>query len=58
VTGITLTSNRRLLQRYRYIAELPAGDLMMAEPTQTIDQADFGQFGREVQLVYFEPEEL
>jgi len=58
VSGITLTSNRRLLERYRYMDALPAGDLMMADPTSTIDQANFEQFGREVQLVYFEPEEL
>lgn len=58
VSGVTMTSNRRLLQRYRYLDDLPAGDLMMADPTRTIDQANFSQFGREVQLVYFEPEEL
>ncbi len=58
VSGITCTSNRYLLERYRYIAELPAGELLFVDPSKTIDQATFTQFGREVQLLYVEPEEI
>jgi hypothetical protein len=58
VSGITCTSNRYLLQRYRYISELPPGELLFVDPTGRIDQANFSQFGREVQLLYVEPEEV
>jgi hypothetical protein len=58
VAGITCTSNRYLLARYRYIEELPPGELLFVDPTETIDQANFTQFGREVQLLYVEPEEV
>lgn len=58
VSGITCTSNRNLLERYRYIDALPPGELIFTDPTETIDQANFSQFGREVQLLYVEPEEL
>jgi hypothetical protein len=58
VSGITCTSNRYLLQRYRYIEELPPGELLFVDPTGQIDQADLTQFGREAQLLYVEPEEI
>jgi hypothetical protein len=58
VSGITCTSNRYLLQRYRYNEELPPGELLCVDPTGKIDQANFTQLGREVRLLYVEPEEV
>lgn len=58
VSGITCTSNRYLLQRYKYLDGMPAGDLLFIDPTGLIDQANFSQFGREVQLLYVEPEDI
>jgi len=58
VRGITCVSNRLLLRRYKSNVDLPPGDLMMLDPTRTIDVPDFEQFGTSVTLTYFLAEEL
>jgi|SRR5262245_19290714 len=58
VRGVSLVSNRSLLRRYKSKEGFPPGDLMMLDPTHTIDRADYGQLGTDVSLTYYLAEEV
>lgn len=53
-----IVSNRPLLNRTRFIPELPPGQLIALEPTGLISYAGYDDLGKTVELLYFDAAEL
>lgn len=53
-----LVANRPILKRYRFVAGIPAGEIIASDPTKTIEYPGYGQLGLEVPLYYFDKSEL
>ena len=58
VAGLAIVSNRLLLDRFKYIQGMPAGDFMATDLTGTIDYAQYDQLGTDVPFVYYTAAEL
>ncbi len=64
--GVTLLTSRKLstncpiLRRFRFIPELPPGEIMATEPAGAIDYAGYTELGprRGVTLYYFDAQEV
>lgn len=58
VLSIKVVSNRPLLERFKYIQGMPAGEIIAFDPTGKIPYAGYDQLGTDVELLYADSEEL
>ncbi len=60
VQGLTVVSNRPLLDRWRSLDGMPAGEILALDETNTIAVPGYDQLGRDqaVQLIYVEAADL
>ena len=58
VVGLTLVSNRPMLERFRATVGVPPGEIIAFDQTATIPAADYDQLGPVVDLLYYDAAEL